>query len=88
MIPIAAIYIFLILAFFFARFVFWASMAVLLLVYLIKPQLLNCAGEIVFTNLTYTALAIIIIMIIVGIIVAVTAGDKLKDAWGGWSKSM
>lgn len=72
MIPIAAIYIFLIVALFFYPPVFWMSMAVLLLVYLIKPELLNCAGQLVFTNLTYTVLAIVVILLVIGIIVFAT----------------
>lgn len=84
MIPIAAVYILPILAFFFARNVFWASMAVILLVYLIKPQMLSCVGEQVFTNLTYAALGIILVLLLIGIIVAVVAGDRIMNVAHKW----
>jgi len=84
-IPIAAVYIFLIVAFFVSRTIFWATLAVILLVYFIRPEMLGCVGATVFTNLTYVAFAIILVMLIVGIIMLVVLKDKAYSYGSKWS---
>lgn len=91
MIPVAAIYVFLILAFFVARQVFWAALAVILLAFLIKPTLTSDLGDSVFTNLTWVALALVLVMLIIGIILISvykkSAGDFFRGTMMAYGES-
>lgn len=83
MIPTAAIYVFLIIAFFVARWIFWASLAAILLYYFFAPAgQSNPQSESVFTNLTWVALAIVIFVIILAIIGVAMGADYLSQFMG------